>query len=192
MALADRVLGAKVLSRQPRLQCGRTVDEVWEAVQAGRADDDAHISSCRYCRTTVDGLMALRSATAELVADAPRASPSMFDSVMRAVRTEARRGDTLELFGGTDAARVSVRAVSGLARLVVDGDDRLAPVSVQASRGAEVDQVDISIAAEVLGDAQVTPMEVEQRLRRELVDMLAQGVGLRLGVLRLQLRRESQ
>jgi len=182
MAVKDRVS-----ARNVQLRCGRTVDELWDKVVAGEAEHDPHVPECRYCRSTVDGLTALLEATAELVAEAPQAPPSLSGTVMRAVRTEARRGETMELFGGTDAAQVSLRAVSGMVRVVVDAYDELSPLTVRAAAGAEIDQVDVRIAAEWAG---AHPTDVEQRLRQQVATMLALGVGLRLG--RLQLRLESQ
>lgn len=181
MAVRDRVS-----ARTVRLRCGRSVDELWDEVAAGEAEDDPHVRDCPYCQSTVDGLIALRGATAELVAEAPQAPPSLLGTVMRAVRTEARRGETMELFGGTDAARVSLRAISGLVRSAVDADDELTPLTVRAAAGEEVDQVDVSIAAEWMG---THPADVEQRLGEQVATMLALGVGLRLG--RLQLRLKS-
>jgi len=181
MAIRDRLA-----SRTGRLRCGHTVDELWDKVAAGRAEQDPHVRSCPYCQSTVDGLTALREATAELVAEAPEAPSSLLRTVMRAVRTEARRGEMTELFGGPDTATVSLRAIAAMVRVVVDSFEGLTPHAITAHAGTEIDAVDVHIDA---GLASGRPTEVERRLREQITEMLALGVSLRLG--RLQVRVQA-
>lgn len=183
MALRNRTAGDRT-----RLQCGRTVDELWAIVRAGDMDADEHLHSCPDCRSRVDGLVALSVATDALVAETPRVPAPLLETVLRVLRRDSRRGEAMELFGGGDAARVSVRMITRLVRLVVDSHDELGAVTVHAGLGKDIDQVDVHIAAEVLASDAQPPQQVKQRLHEQLTDMLAARLGLRLGALKLQLQ----
>lgn len=184
MAVSRRLRGTRA-DGEAVLPCGRAVEWLWHQVRAGEGFDP-HVDGCPHCRTTVDGLSALAEATAELREEELHTPAALLDRVMRVVRTEARRGATVPLFGGPDAAEVSVRAVAGLVRFVVDARPDLNPVEVRVEAGAELGRVDVAVAAEVVGGAAALGGSVEQELRTALEDVLGAGLGLALGRLRVQ------
>jgi hypothetical protein len=190
MAMSGRWRGGKTLDSEATLPCGRTVDGLWEQVRSG-GTGDAHTQSCPHCLTTLDGLSALRVATRALVAEDVAAPPSLLDRVMRVVRTEARRGATVVLFGGPDSAVVSIRAIAGLVRFVVDSRRELYPVHVRVTNGSEFGLVDVAVRAEVLGELSAISGTVERELRESLAAVLGGGLGLGLGRLRVQVRQRS-
>ncbi|MCP2258060.1 hypothetical protein LX15_001747 [Streptoalloteichus tenebrarius] len=173
------------LARSGRLPCGHTIDSLWERVRSGAsAVPDEHVARCRHCQTALEGLRALHAATEELAAEEVSAPPGLFDRVMRVVRTEARRGDTVPLVTGPDPASVSTTAVAAVVRFAVDtlpGQRlRARRCRVQAPPGT-VDVLDVSV--EVLSPSAAEWDETE--LRRRIAAVVSAHVGVRVRRLEL-------
>lgn len=90
------------------LSCGRTLGPLWDKVEAGRTDFDAHEQSCPHCQTAIASLSMLRAATGALAAEPVAVPTGLTERIMTAVRAEARRGSMLRIPAsdrtGTDPA----------------------------------------------------------------------------------------
>ncbi|MBF6351604.1 MULTISPECIES: Asp23/Gls24 family envelope stress response protein [Nocardia] len=105
-----------------RLPCGRELEQVWErldAVESGRPD--AHEAVCPHCRAARESLLALRAATRELVAEPEPPPPGLTGRIMSAVRSEMRRGRTVDLPDtGPGSVEISAQAVAAVLRYAAD------------------------------------------------------------------------
>ncbi|MEV0295921.1 Asp23/Gls24 family envelope stress response protein [Nocardia sp. NPDC050710] len=105
-----------------RLPCGRELEQVWDrldAVAAGLGDE--HEIGCSHCAAARESLLALRSATGELINEPQDTPPDLVGRIMSAVRAESRRGRTLELrTPAPGAVEVSEQAVAAVLRHAVD------------------------------------------------------------------------
>ncbi|WP_020663893.1 hypothetical protein [Amycolatopsis benzoatilytica] len=112
------------------LPCGRDMDTVWDQLDL---DADEHARNCAHCRTAREGLLALRSATRELIQEPDPTPPDLVGRIMSAVRAEVRRGQMLDLPstepGGVE---VSSQAIAVVLRYAADsaGDVRARRVRV--------------------------------------------------------------
>ncbi len=82
------------------LACGRDVDQVQRDLARGRWD--AHEQRCPHCQAAAASLQALADTAAALRADRTEPSPGVLDTIMAAVRADARRADLLPLRPPTD------------------------------------------------------------------------------------------
>lgn len=85
------------VTNEVRLGCGRTIDDVWAALD-GPAD--AHEQACPYCRRARASLDDLAVATTELrIHDEENVQPGreLKTSVMHLVRAQVRRGQPIPL-----------------------------------------------------------------------------------------------
>ena len=107
------------------LPCGRSLERVWErldAVDAGLADE--HERTCTHCAAARESLLILRGATRELIDEPDPPPPDLFGRIMTAVRTEMRRGRTIDLPGEPPGAlEVSEQAVAVVLRYAADTVD---------------------------------------------------------------------
>jgi len=108
-----------------RLPCGRLVEEVFDALEAGRTDE--HSRTCPHCATAQRSLTALMAATQALIEDDPaEPPPNLLDRIMQAVRAEGRRGAALPLLPPDDEQAVagpvdiSPQAVAAVVRYATD------------------------------------------------------------------------
>jgi len=170
------------------LPCERDVEQVWErldAVGAGLADE--HELTCPHCRAARESLLALREATAELVAedDVP---PALFGRIMSAVRAEVRRGSMVALPtpepGFVEISEQAVAAVLRYAADTVDGvRARRCRVRTGASGGVGgVVDVELTLAVSLRN---VTGGEALALVRERVTTAAAARVGLTLARLDL-------
>lgn len=108
------------------LPCGHGLEQVWErldAVDDGHADD--HELTCPHCAAARESLLMLRGATRELVEEPDPPPPDLFGRIMSAVRTEVRRGRTVDLPtphpGSIEVSEQAVAVVLRYAADTVDG-----------------------------------------------------------------------
>lgn len=84
-----------------RLDCGKTVDEISDYLEAGRTPFDPDIETCPECLNTLDALSRAGRLSRELLdADAralPEPSAGWFEGVMTAVRAEMRAGRSIPI-----------------------------------------------------------------------------------------------
>jgi hypothetical protein len=171
------------------LPCERDVEQVWErldAVGAGLADE--HELTCPHCRAARESLLALREATAELVAEDDAPSPDLFGRIMSAVRAEVRRGSMVRLptpeSGYVEVSEQAVAAVLRYAADTVDGV-RARRCRVRAD-GEGVVEVELTLAVSVRN---ATGGEALAKVRERVTAAAAARVGLTLA--RLDLRVED-
>jgi hypothetical protein len=108
------------------LPCGRELEELWAALEAGTAvRPGGHEQSCPHCRTALSGLTALRDATRALAAEPVPVPGQLTGRIMAAVRAEVRRSRMVPLPapepepGGH--AEISEQAVAAVLRFAADG-----------------------------------------------------------------------
>jgi hypothetical protein len=94
------------------LPCGRLVESLFDDVEAGRTDD--HTLACAHCVTARRGVENLATATHALAEDPTEPPAGLVERIMRVVRLELRRGESLPLpsvHGPADIAEYAVAAV---------------------------------------------------------------------------------
>jgi len=129
--VAVNKLGESRVEGHP-LPCGRLVEDVFDDLEAGRADE--HSRTCPHCATARRGLTTLTEATRALIDDPSEPSPNLLDRIMQAVRAEGRRGAVLPLvptdddgaattpvLGPVDVSQQAVAAVVRYAADTVEG-----------------------------------------------------------------------
>ncbi|WP_280272083.1 Asp23/Gls24 family envelope stress response protein [Nocardia wallacei] len=156
------------------LPCGRGLEQVWErldAVDAGLADE--HEQTCPHCAAARESLLMLRGATRELVEEPDPPPPDLFGRIMSAVRTEVRRGRTVDLpTPHPGSIEVSEQAVAVVLRYAADTVDgvRARGCTVRStgpgSDGATVVEVEMTISVRADGRSlgEVVP-QVRERVR---------------------------
>ncbi|MET7990336.1 Asp23/Gls24 family envelope stress response protein [Amycolatopsis sp. NPDC005232] len=167
------------------LPCGRDLDALWDRLDSV----DAHEATCPHCGTARESLLALRSATAELVAEPDPVPPGLVGRIMSAVRAEARRGQMLDLpTPEPGRVEVSEAAVAVVLRYAADsaGDVRARRCRVRtvgiASDGGGIVEVELTLAVR-LGN--VDGAETLARVRERVTVAAAARVGLTLAKLDL-------
>ncbi|MGW4520989.1 Asp23/Gls24 family envelope stress response protein [Amycolatopsis sp. NPDC004378] len=167
------------------LPCERDVEQVWErldAVGAGLADE--HELTCPHCRTARESLLALREATAELVAEEDVPPPDLFGRIMSAVRAEVRRGSMVPLpTPEPGLVEVSEQAVAAVLRYAADTVDgvRARRCRVRTVAGGVV-EVDLTLAVSLRN---ATGGEALSLVRERVTAAAAARVGLTLAKLDL-------
>ncbi|MDN5727651.1 MAG: hypothetical protein L0G99_17230 [Propionibacteriales bacterium] len=131
-----------------RLDCGRTVDEVWARVDG---PPDQHTRNCEACTAARANLLRLDEAVqAVTAADGPEPEPGVKARIMEVARREARRGRRIplevstddptgiELSERSDDLAITEQAVIEVARRAADGlgDLRARRISVVRSDDA--------------------------------------------------------
>jgi hypothetical protein len=166
------------------LPCARDVEQVWErldAVGAGLADE--HELTCPHCRAARESLLALRAATAELVAedDVP---PALFGRIMSAVRAEVRRGSMVALPTPEPGfVEISEQAVAAVLRYAADTVDGVRARRCRVRPGADgVVDVELTLAVSLRN---VTGGEALELVRERVTAAAAARVGLTLAKLDL-------
>jgi hypothetical protein len=100
------------------LPCGRSVEEVWDDLEAGRVTD--HALTCPHCITARAGLDELTEATRALIDDPAEPPAGFLDKIMTAVRADLSLARTIPL---TDRVDISTYALAAVLRYAVDGVD---------------------------------------------------------------------
>jgi hypothetical protein len=172
----------------PRLGCGRLIDDVWATAQR---PPDAHEQTCPFCQNARRNLQDLTEATDALVAfeaESPDYAPTrnIKDLVMQLVHLEVRRGQPLPLETPDDGMppqlAVSEQAVLDLIWKAADTlpgirarhcSVELHPVDQEPGRPAVV-HVNVTIAVSV----GTSIPESTRMLRARLGDMVATHTGL--------------
>lgn len=177
---------------QPRLGCGRLIDEVWDHIDQ---PPTAHEATCSFCSDARAGLGRLSVATAELKSsDAANAELQIGSAVkaaiMRIARAEVRRARRLPLEQPpadqiAAALTVSEQAVAAVVRgaadavagvrarrCTIDIDKTVMPASTQPLPAAV--QVDLRIA---VASTTVIPVAVTE-IRRRIDEAMARWVGV--------------
>ncbi|VVJ23266.1 Uncharacterised protein [Amycolatopsis camponoti] len=166
------------------LPCERDVEQVWErldAVGAGQADE--HELTCPHCRAARESLLALREATAELVAD-DDLPPALFGRIMSAVRAEVRRGSMVALpTPEPGVVEISEQAVAAVLRYAADTVDgvRARRCRVRTAENGVV-EVELTLAVSLRN---VTGGEALALVRERVTTAAAARVGLTLAKLDL-------
>lgn len=107
------------LEDDPRLGCGRSIDQLWATVDQ---PPDAHEQQCEQCQTVRARLRRLSEAThslreSDLSDPALRPRAGITESIMDVARAEARRGRMIPLHRTEDGtAEISEQALSSLVR----------------------------------------------------------------------------
>ncbi|MEV6413636.1 hypothetical protein [Kribbella sp. NPDC051718] len=162
------------------LPCGRSVEEVWDEMEAGRAS--AHSLDCPHCTTARASLDELSEATRALIDDPAEPSAGFLDKIMTAVRADLSLGQTIPLPTPTAQVDISTSALAAVLRYVVDGVDgirahqckiEMPPASPESVR------VWMSVALR-FGSGQVAALD-EARLR--VAAALPERIGLALETL---------
>ncbi|MGW4482406.1 Asp23/Gls24 family envelope stress response protein [Amycolatopsis sp. NPDC004368] len=163
------------------LPCGRDLEELWDRLDS--VDLDEHEATCPHCGTARASLLALRAATAELVAEPDPVPPGLVGRIMSAVRAEARRGQMLDLpTPEPGRVEVSEAAVAVVLRYAADsaGDVRARRCRVRTVGPAV--EVELTLAVR-LGN--VAGAETLARVRERVTAAAAARVGLSLAKLDL-------
>lgn len=109
------------------LPCGRTVEDVWDDMEAGRIT--AHSLDCPHCTTARASLDQLAAATSALVDDPAEPPAGFLDKIMTAVRADLSLGHTIALpspasnplSNPTGQVDISTYALAAVLRYAVDG-----------------------------------------------------------------------
>lgn len=102
------------------LGCGRTVEQVWADLEAGRTRP--HETGCEHCRTARASLEQLAEATRALIDDPVEPPPRLLDTIMAAVRADLAPGDPIPLPGPPGVSLdISRHALAAVLRFAVDG-----------------------------------------------------------------------
>ncbi|WP_116201195.1 Asp23/Gls24 family envelope stress response protein [Amycolatopsis circi] len=125
------------------LPCGRELETLWENLD----EADEHQADCVHCRTARESLLALRSATRELIDEPDPTPPDLVGRIMSAVRAEVRRGQMLDLPAAEPGSvEVSEQAVAVVLRYAADSAGnvrarrvRVRKVGVDSSGAARVE-----------------------------------------------------
>jgi hypothetical protein len=159
------------------LPCGRSVEDVWEEMETGRAT--AHSLDCPHCTTVRTSLGELAEATRALIDDPAEPPAGFLDKIMTAVRADLKLGQTVPLPSLTAQVDISTYALAAVLRYVVDGVDgiRAHQCRIQVSpTSPESVRVWMSVALR-FGSGQAAALE---EARRRVAAALPDRIGLAL------------
>ncbi|MGW6278520.1 hypothetical protein [Kribbella sp. NPDC055071] len=145
------------------LPCGRTVEDVWDELEAGAAG--AHLAGCPHCQTARASLEQLVEATSQLIDDPVQVPSGLLDRIMTAVRADLNLGRTIPLPTGDAQVELSVHALAAVLRYAVDGVP-----------GIRARQCKVEVSPERPGAVQVW-MSVSLRFGSGQVDQLEEARG---------------
>lgn len=187
--LGSRGLGSRGLANgngtrtEHSLPCRRSVEQVWEDRDAGRAAPDPN---CPHCATARRSLDQLAEATQLLVDDPAEPDSTLLDRIMAAVRADLSQTDTIALPApGVD---VSTQALAAVLRFAVDSVDGVraqrCTVVAAVDRTRELDAVDVTMTVSLrFGSGEI---EALREVRQRVGTALSSRIGLRLGRLDLE------
>ncbi|QNE16872.1 Asp23/Gls24 family envelope stress response protein [Kribbella qitaiheensis] len=159
------------------LPCGRSVEDVWDDLEAGRVTD--HALRCPHCTTARAGLDELTEATRLLIDDPIEPPVGFLDKIMTAVRADLSLGRSIPLTSQVD---VSTYALAAVLRYAVDGVDGVRAhecrIEVAPDNPGAV-RVWMSVALR-FGSGQVTALD---QARHRVAAALPERIGLELETL---------
>lgn len=162
------------------LPCGRSVEELWDDLEAGRATD--HSLGCPHCITARASLDVLVEATRALIDDPAEPPAGFLEKIMTAVRVDLSLGQTIAVPSSTADIDISVSALAAVLRYVVDGVDgiraRQCRIEVTPDSPQSV-RVRMSVALR-FGSGQVAALD---EARRRVAAALPERIGLELKTL---------
>jgi len=159
------------------LPCGRSVEDVWDDLEAGRVTD--HALHCPHCTTAQASLDDLTEATRALIDDPAEPPAGLLDKIMTAVRADLNLGRRIPL---TPRVDISTHALAAVLRYAVDGVEGIRAqqcrieVSPDDPRAVRV-RMSVSLR---FGSGQVTALD---EARRRVVAALPERIGLELETL---------
>jgi hypothetical protein len=159
------------------LPCGRSVEEVWDDLEAGRITD--HALHCPHCTTARASLDELTEATRALIDDPAEPPAGFLDKIMTAVRADLSLGRTIPLAAQVD---ISAAALAAVLRYAVDGVDGIRARQCRIELSADDPQsvrVWMTVALR-FGSGQVAALE---EARRRVAAALPERIGLALEAL---------
>jgi hypothetical protein len=111
------------------LDCGRTVEQLAEYVDAGRMPRDPHIESCPECLTAIEALERVGQLSRDLIADdaarLPGLPDSWFERILSTIHSELRAGRSFPISHPDPRVHITVTegAVRALLRTAGDSID---------------------------------------------------------------------
>ncbi|MFI5730006.1 Asp23/Gls24 family envelope stress response protein [Kribbella sp. NPDC051587] len=162
------------------LPCGRSVEDVWDDMEAGRVTE--HALACPHCTTARASLDELTEATRALVDD-PAAPPAGFlDTIMTAVRADLMLGEAIPLPSRTGQVNISTYALAAVLRYAVDSVDGIRAHHCRIARvpdSSDAVAVSMSVALR-FGSGQVAALD---EARGRVAAALPERIGLELATL---------
>ncbi|WP_322410072.1 Asp23/Gls24 family envelope stress response protein [Microbacterium invictum] len=139
------------------LDCGKTIEELSEYLDAGRAPYDPDIETCPECLNALDALARVGALSRDLVADdASRLPPppdSWFDALFATIQAELKAGRSFPIHHPDPRVKITVSegAVRTLLRATGDALDGVVVGRTQILGKAEIPgaPVEINISASV-------------------------------------------
>lgn len=134
------------------LDCGRTIEELSEYVEAGRRPRDPHIESCPECLNAIEALERVGQLSRDLVEDdasrMPRPPESWFEGILSVIHSELRAGRSFPIHHPDP--RVTITVTEGAVRSLV------------RSRADALDGIYLG-RTDIVGDAEVAgaPVRIE-------------------------------
>jgi hypothetical protein len=166
------------------LPCGRSVEDVWEELEAGTTSE--HTAGCPHCSTARTSLDQLAEATRELVEDPIEAPPGLFDRILGAVRADLAVGDALALPTPAGGADVSTTALAAVLRYAVDSVAGVRAHRCRVEPDAAVPHA-VRVWMSVSLDYRSGRVEALDVARDRIRTALSQRIGLQLSGLDLEL-----
>ncbi|UED83852.1 Asp23/Gls24 family envelope stress response protein [Streptomyces profundus] len=172
------------------LACGRSLVELWEAWDEGRATRDPHVVGCPYCGAALAELRSLGELVArsraeeDRVPEAPGLASRVTARVMEIVRLELRPGRTLPLGEPNEDAWIVEAAVSRVFRSAVEeldgvraGSCRIAPIS-RVPVGEGPPRGPVAVRIEVVAALSWSVPVLAEAIRRRLAVAADEELGL--------------
>ncbi|MEV6283903.1 hypothetical protein [Kribbella sp. NPDC051770] len=162
------------------LPCGRSVEEVWDDMEAGRVSE--HALHCPHCSTARAGLDDLTEATRALIDDPVSPPAGFLDKIMTAVRADLSLGAAIPLPSRTGQVDISTYALAAVLRYAVDGVDGVRAYECRiALSGDDPRAVTVWMSVALrFGSGQVAALD---EARRRVGAALRERIGLELEVL---------
>ncbi|MCK6081601.1 Asp23/Gls24 family envelope stress response protein [Microbacterium sp. EYE_5] len=103
------------------LDCGRTIEQLSDYVQAGRLPRDPHIESCPECLNAIEALERVGQLSRDLLEDEaarlPRPPESWFEGILSVIHSELRAGRSFPIHHPDP--RVTITVTEGAVRSLV-------------------------------------------------------------------------
>ncbi len=179
----------------PRLGCGRSIDEVWAAINQ---PPTTHESRCDQCRTARDSLARLAQATRTLRdndAQDPSLQPhhAVKDAIMDLARAEVRRGSRLPVYqtdqGGITISEQAITSVIWFGADALPGVRarrcRVHPAPDTADNPRAAGTADLSVDLRIAVASGTDIPGTAELLRERSISMITAHVGLNAGTINI-------